>query len=87
MGIVVLKIVNLFSALLHLNTDFSQRRVGQPLCTTSSCHTEILTEPSLLGGGGRCCRPWAESNLLKYFEKRKVSPLDTTLIFQASGGS
>lgn len=42
LGIVMLMIVNLFSSLLHCNTDLSQR--GKPLSTTSSSHIEILTQ-------------------------------------------
>lgn len=46
MGIVVLMIVNLFSSLLHLNADFSER--GKPLSTTFSCYIKNLL---FLGGG------------------------------------
>ena len=75
LGIVMLMIVNLFSSLLHCNTDLSQR--GKPLPTTSSSHIEILTQLSFFlfffffrGGSRECCWPYKESfTLLKIFEK------------------
>lgn len=45
MGMVVLVIVNLFSSLLHLNTDLSQRMEAS--FYTSSSHIEIRTQLSL----------------------------------------
>lgn len=65
MGTVVLMIVNLFSSLLHLNTDLSQR--GKPLLPLPP-----ILRPSLnlfWGMEGECCWSCIESNdlLLKMF--------------------
>lgn len=80
----MLMIVNLFSSLLHCNTDLSQR--GKPLSTTSSSHIEILTQLFFFprGGGRECCWPYKESfTVLKVFEKEE----DFSLRFSCFLGS
>ena len=68
----MLMIVNLFSSLLHCNTDLSQR--GKPLPTTSSSHIEILTQLSFFlsfffGEGAGNAAGLIKKALLKIFEK------------------